>query len=72
MQDHGPGIAAEDLEQIFTPFRQGQRSAASRHGLGLGLAIVKEVVEAHGGQIAVDSQEGVGTIFTIRLPLLEP
>ncbi len=41
------------------------------HGLGLGLAIVKEVVEAHEGQIVVGSQEGVGTTFIIRLPLLQ-
>jgi signal transduction histidine kinase len=50
---------------IFEPFRRGPTSA---RGLGLGLYIAKEIVDAHGGTIAVESSDAQGTVFTIRLP----
>jgi signal transduction histidine kinase/ActR/RegA family two-component response regulator len=69
--DSGSGIPRDFLPSVFEPFRQADASATRLYdGLGLGLAIVKQLVEAHGGSIAVDSAgEGQGATFTVRLPL---
>jgi signal transduction histidine kinase len=65
--DHGVGIAPEDSERIFRRYEQA--TPAQRHGgLGLGLYIVRQIVEAHGGTIRVESQPGVGSVFTVELP----
>ena len=69
--DTGVGIPAADLERIFERFFR--TAIATRHavqGSGLGLTITKAIVEAHHGTIAVDSDEGRGSTFTVRLPLL--
>jgi len=65
--DAGAGIAAADLAHVFDPWYR----AASRDGSvgGLGLTIVREVAHAHGGEVEVESHEGVGATFTIRVPL---
>lgn len=63
--DSGRGMPREVRESLFTT-RAISRKAG---GTGLGTKIVKDVVDAHGGQITVESQEGVGTTFSIRLPL---
>jgi signal transduction histidine kinase len=63
--DNGSGISPEDLTNIFDRFWRGDRS---RDGSGLGLAIARQLVQAHGGKIAVESQVGQGTTFTIDLP----
>ncbi len=68
IQDRGIGIPLEDQAQLFEPFHRS-RNVGTISGTGLGLAIVKKCVEHHGGQIAVESEVGVGTTFTIRLPL---
>lgn len=66
--DTGPGIASEELDQIFEPFHQAQ--AGLRHGgTGLGLAIARELVKAHGGTLTVDSTLGQGTAFYVQLPV---
>jgi two-component system CheB/CheR fusion protein len=68
VQDYGPGIAAAELANLFTPFFQGaHEDRGARGGLGLGLFICKEIVEAHGGTIEVSSSGG--TTFAVHLPL---
>ena len=68
--DNGPGIADKDLPHIFERFYRADR-ARSRQlgGSGLGLSIVQWVAQAHDGEIQVQSEVGVGSTFTLRLPL---
>jgi signal transduction histidine kinase len=61
--DTGHGMSEEVLGQVFTPF-----FTKKNRGTGLGLAIVRNIIESHLGQIEVDSVEGQGTMFTIRIP----
>ncbi len=72
VQDTGSGIPAEDLRRIFERFYQVDKSRARSGGAGLGLAITKEIVDAHGGSISVESVVGLGSRFTVRLPLALP
>jgi len=65
--DQGHGIATEDLDDIFRPFHRSRGVEGS--GAGLGLAFVRTVVQRHGGTIAVESKPGLGTTFSIRLPI---
>nr|WP_290665688.1 HAMP domain-containing sensor histidine kinase [Ardenticatena sp.] len=67
VMDNGPGIAAQDLPHIFDRFYRADQ-ARSGGGVGLGLAIAREIVQAHGGEIAVESGDK-GTTFTVRLPM---
>ncbi len=70
--DTGPGIAEEHLAHLFDRFYQVEGATTRSHeGSGIGLALVKELVELHEGTIAVESQVGFGTRFTVRLPRLE-
>jgi signal transduction histidine kinase len=67
--DTGVGIPPEQLPHIFDKFFQADNQAiAASKGTGLGLAIAKEIVEAHGGQVKVDSMVGKGTTFVVTLP----
>ncbi|MBI6899893.1 hybrid sensor histidine kinase/response regulator [Pseudomonas putida] len=68
VQDHGIGIDAQHLQRIFQQFERVAAQQATG-GLGLGLYISEQIVLAHGGRIQVDSQAGVGSTFTVRLPL---
>lgn len=71
--DTGIGIPAKDLPSVFGRFFQVDSSSRRRYqGVGIGLALVKELAELHGGTVAVESTEGQGTTFTIRMPHLEP
>ena len=72
--DTGAGIPADALPHIFERFYQADlsRPGGEKHGAGLGLAIVHEIVAAHSGRITVRSQEGLGTTFTVHLPLVQP
>ncbi len=70
--DTGQGIPAEELPRIFERFYQVDKSRASRRGSGLGLAIAREIIEAHGGRIGVESVKGLGTRFTVALPVGQP
>ena len=68
--DTGAGIPPEQLPHIFDKFFQADnQAAAATKGTGLGLAIAKEIVEAHGGQISVESQVARGTTFVVTLPI---
>ena len=68
--DSGTGIAPEDLPLVFERFYRADRSRRRDAGhSGLGLAIARQLVEAHGGTLTVTSQVGVGSVFTVRLPL---
>ena len=69
VKDTGMGLSPEQLPFLFQRFWQADTSAKRRHsGAGIGLALVKELVEIQGGTVAVESQEGKGTTFTVRLP----
>jgi heavy metal sensor kinase len=70
LADTGDGIPAEDLPHIFERFYRVDKSRSRRQGrTGLGLAICRAIVDAHGGALEVFTQPGVGSIFTLKLPL---
>jgi PAS domain S-box-containing protein len=71
VEDRGIGIPPEFRLRLFEPFARG---VSARHygGLGLGLYITKTIVEAHGGELRVESEEGVGTKIIVQLPLRGP
>jgi len=68
--DKGYGIASEDVERIFEKFYRVPRvESADEPGTGLGLAFVREIMDSHGGYVTVESEVGVGSTFTLRLPV---
>ncbi len=70
--DQGLGIPQDAIPQLFQRFyRAANVDAGSIKGLGIGLYVVKEIVTLHGGAVRVDSVEGIGSTFTISLPLVE-
>jgi signal transduction histidine kinase/DNA-binding NarL/FixJ family response regulator len=70
VQDSGEGIPTDEISELFQKYRQGGNANNSNHkGTGLGLVICKMIVEAHGGTIWVESEEGRGSIFSFSLPL---
>ncbi len=69
VQDQGIGIPGRDLPYIFEQFHRAGNVVGSMRGTGIGLASVQRIVELHSGTITVTSQEGVGSTFTVRLPL---
>ena len=63
--DTGPGISADELPHVFDRYYQAQRR--NRDGIGLGLSIARGIVEAHGGRIWAESEEGKGSTFSFTL-----
>jgi len=70
VSDTGPGIPQEELPRVFDRFFRGHGARAG--GSGIGLTVARELVRAHGGELAVSSEPGRGTTFTVRLPLASP
>jgi signal transduction histidine kinase len=71
VKDTGMGIAAKNLPNVFSRFWQADTSARRKYqGVGIGLALVKELTEIQEGSVSVESEEGKGTTFTVRLPLI--
>jgi signal transduction histidine kinase len=70
ISDTGIGIPAEDLSRIYDPFYRGTNSRREQ-GFGLGLTTVKSILESHGWNIAVKSEIGMGTTFTLRMPAVK-
>lgn len=71
VRDTGPGIAESTRARLFQRFEQAQGAQRRHGGSGLGLAICRELVARMGGEIALDSEEGVGSTFRVVLPLRE-
>lgn len=69
--DRGIGIPNDDLPRVFDRFHRGSNVVGRIEGSGIGLAGVKQIVELHGGNVAVQSREGEGATFTVRIPLLQ-
>jgi signal transduction histidine kinase len=71
VRDRGVGIPRTEQRHVFEKFVRGASAKASGvGGAGVGLAMAKRIVEAHGGDIAVESEPGVGSTFTVTLPLV--
>jgi signal transduction histidine kinase len=68
VRDDGPGVAPENLQKIFEPFKRLSHSKEEGPGLGLGLAINRKIVESHGGKIWCESQRDDGAAFLFTLP----
>lgn len=70
VSDTGIGIPAQQQSQIFYPFEQGDSSIARQYGgMGIGLAVTQQLVELHGGSLTVNSSPGIGSQFTVTLPV---
>jgi len=72
VRDTGVGIPASELPRLFERFFRASNVGDRVRGTGLGLAGARQIVEQHGGEILVQSEEGVGSTFTVRLPLDPP
>jgi signal transduction histidine kinase len=69
VRDPGIGIPAADVSRIFEAFQRGANVANRIPGTGIGLASALRIARAHGGNLTVESVEGAGSTFTLRLPL---
>jgi signal transduction histidine kinase len=67
VRDEGPGLTELEQSRVFDKFYRGRYDVSAVQGTGMGLAIAKEILEAHGGSAAVESQVGQGSRFTVVL-----
>ena len=72
VRDEGLGIPAADLPRLFERFHRAANVARHIAGIGIGLTGSRQIVEQHGGTLTVESQESVGSTFTMRVPLDPP
>jgi signal transduction histidine kinase len=72
VHDSGVGIPAADLPRLFKRFQRGANVSDRISGTGIGLATARQLVELHGGTISVESVQGAGSTFTVRMPLSQP
>lgn len=72
VRDSGPGIAPALLPRLFTPFDRLEATLHGAEGTGLGLTVSRQLIEGMGGTISVESQLGVGSVFSVQLPLAAP
>ena len=68
MRDSGPGIPEDERAAIFEPYYRSEGTAQAP-GVGLGLAISRGIVRQMGGQLDLESEVGIGSVFVLRLPL---
>jgi signal transduction histidine kinase len=71
VSDNGPGMLPEEQAHIFTPFYRGRQSRGPEQGTGLGLSIARDLIVAHNGRLEAESAPGVGSRFTLWLPMDE-
>jgi CheY-like chemotaxis protein/anti-sigma regulatory factor (Ser/Thr protein kinase) len=71
VRDTGPGIPPEQIDRLFTPFDRLGVDARGIEGTGLGLTLSKHLVEAMGGRLDLESQVGVGSAFSVELPMVD-
>ena len=71
VSDNGAGIKEEDRQRIFTPYNQIDNQVSGMKGMGIGLSISKKIIDAHYGDMCVQSTNGQGTTFIIKLPVLK-
>lgn len=70
IKDNGKGISLDDQPYVFNRFYRGEKSRSRQHGgIGLGLTISRSIIEAHQGEIGVESTENLGSLFTFTIPL---
>ena len=69
VSDAGPGIPEDELDHVFRPFYQVNRRRYEQQGIGIGLTLAKKVVEAHGGDLQIQSTLGQGTLVRVTLPV---
>ena len=71
IQDFGPGIPTEEQSRIFEPFYRVDLSRArDTGGYGLGLSLAKKIMASHGGDLTLISEQGQGSIFIMKFPVL--
>jgi len=68
IEDNGPGVPAEQIDDLFSPFVSSKKG----RGTGLGLPVSQKILAEHGGRILVDSQPGKGSCFSLELPAVTP
>jgi len=72
VSDYGIGIRIEDQDKVFSRFyRAGEELTQTVKGSGIGLTIVKQIVDAHKGEITLESSPGKGSTFTVKLPITQ-